>query len=55
MRRKRDSEEVLIATPEWFIEAWQTLNSLSEVAQKVGAKKNACRVARGDTRSSGYR
>jgi hypothetical protein len=44
MTHERNSEEVLVATPEWFIEAWQTSNSLAEVAQRIGAKKNTCRV-----------
>jgi hypothetical protein len=44
MKRRRNKEPVPHATPEQFVTVWQQSSSLAEVAQKVRAKKNACRV-----------
>lgn len=43
MKRKRNESRPPVDAMD-FIEAWQTSSSVAEVAQKVGRKKNACRV-----------
>ena|SRR5947209_1201377 len=47
MKRRRNQRQVEPrppCSPEAFVAAWQASASLAEVAQRVGARKNACRM-----------